>query len=112
MRPMQAIPGRGKESFRGNLDEHPIVSYLKVKRTHVILTFIVCRMRYTFLTAATHPRSQDFCWGGGTRPTPPSFATLVYTFEAVASSWGSVSAPAVNRVMGGVPERNKNTQKI
>ena len=30
------------------------------------------------------------------RPTPPSRAHV----EAVAGSWGSVSAPAVNRVMG------------
>ena len=34
--------------------------------------------------------------GGGTRPTPPSRAHV----EAVAGSWGSVSAQAVNRVMG------------
>ena len=44
----------------------------------------------------------------GTRPTPPSLASVVHTVEAVAGSWGSVSAPAVSRVMGGAPERNKN----
>ena len=60
-----------------------------------------------------HRRSQDFCLGGGgTRPTPPSFASVVHTFEAVAGSRGSVSAPAVSRVMGGAPERNKNSKKI
>ena len=53
-----------------------------------------------------HRRSQDFFWGGGTRPTPPSLASVVHTFEAVAGSRGSVSAPAVSRVMGGAPERN------
>ena len=33
-----------------------------------------------------HRRSQDFCLGGGTRPTPPSLASVVHTFEAVAGS--------------------------
>ena len=55
----------------------------------------------------SHRRSQDFCLGGGTWPTPPSLASVVHTFEA--GSWGSVSAPAVSRVMGGVPEWNKNS---
>ena len=32
---------------------------------------------------------------------------MVHTFEAVAGSWRSVSAPAVRRVMGGAPERKK-----
>ena len=59
-----------------------------------------------------HRRSQDFCLGGGTRPTPPSLASVVHTFEAVAGSRGSVSAPAVSRVMGGAPERNKNSKNI
>ena len=45
--------------------------------------------------------------GGGTRRTPPSLASLVHTFEAVAGSWRSVSAPAVSRVMSGAPERKK-----
>ena len=31
--------------------------------------------------------------GGGTRPTPPSLASAVHKFEAVAGSRGSVSAP-------------------
>ena len=49
---------------------------------------------------------------GGTRPTPPSLASVVQTFEAVAGSWGSVSAPAASTVMGGAPERNKNSNLI
>ena len=40
-----------------------------------------------------HRRSQDFCLGGATRPTPPSLASVVHTVEAVAGSRGSVSAP-------------------
>ena len=36
---------------------------------------------------------------------------IVHTFEAVAASWGSVSVLAVGRVMGGDPERNKNSKK-
>ena len=52
-------------------------------------------------------RSQDFCLGGGTRPMPPSLASVVHTFEAVAGSWRSVSTPAVGRVMSGAPERKK-----
>ena len=51
-----------------------------------------------------HRRSQDFCLGG-TRPTPPSLASVVHMFEAVAGSWRSVSAPAVSRVLSRAPER-------
>ena len=59
-----------------------------------------------------HRRSQDFCGGGGgIQPTPPSLASVMHTFEAVAGSRGSVSAPTVSRVMGGAPERNKNSKK-
>ena len=50
--------------------------------------------------------------GGGTRPTPPSFASAVHTFEAAVGRWGSVSAPAVSRVKGGALERNKNSKNI
>ena len=42
-----------------------------------------------------------------TRPMPPSLASVVYTFEALAGSWGSVSAPAVSRIMGGAQSENK-----
>ena len=45
---------------------------------------------------------------------PPSLASVVHTFEAVAGSWESgsvVIAPTVSRVMGGTPERNKNSKK-
>ena len=38
--------------------------------------------------------------------------SVVHTFEAVEGSRGSVSAPAVSRVMSGAPERNKNSKKI
>ena len=61
--------------------------------------------------APSHRRSQDFCLGA-TRPTPPNHASVMHTFEAVAGSWGSVSAPAVRRIMGGATEQNKNTKKI
>ena len=47
-----------------------------------------------------------FLFGGATRPTPPSLTSVVHTFEAVAGRWGSVSAPAVSRVIGGTPERD------
>ena len=51
-----------------------------------------------------------FYWGGGHRPTPSGFASVVHTFEAVAGSWRSVSAQAISRVMSGAPERkNKVT---
>ena len=65
-------------------------------------------------SAALHQHSQDFCLEEGARPTPPSHASVVHTFEAVTSSRGSVSdvsTPAISRVMGGVRERNKNCKK-
>ena len=46
-----------------------------------------------------------------TRPMPPGLASVVYTFEALAGSWGSVSAPAVSRIMGGA-ERKKIATNI
>ena len=49
--------------------------------------------------------------GGPPGQTPPSLASVVHTFEAVAGSRGSVSAPAVSIVMGGAPGRNKNSKK-
>ena len=49
--------------------------------------------------------------GGGTRPTPPSLASVVHTFEDVADSWRSVSTLAVSRVMSGAPERKKEHKK-
>ena len=51
---------------------------------------------------------QDLGWGS------PGHAKVAHTFEAVAGSWVSgsaVNAPAVSRVMGGAPERNKNSKK-
>ena len=36
---------------------------------------------------------------------PPSIASVVHTFEAVAGSWRSVRTPAVSRVMSGAPQR-------
>ena len=59
----------------------------------------------------SYRRSQDFCLEG-TRPKPPNHASVVHTFEAVADSWGSVSALVVSRVMGGAPELNKNSKRI
>ena len=53
-----------------------------------------------------HRRSQDFCWGGHPAGVP-SHASVVHTIEAVEGSGGSVSAPAVNRVMGGARDRKK-----
>ena len=61
-----------------------------------------------FSTLGQHPPTYPGL-GGGTRPTPPGHASVVHTFEAVVGSWRSVSAPAVSRVMGGTPERNKNS---
>ena len=71
-----------------------------------------------------HRRSQDFGLGGtrsmppgrchpvdATRPMPPSLASVVYTFEALAGSWRSASAPAVSRIMGGA-QSEKQLQKL
>ena len=52
-------------------------------------------------------------WGGGGHPaTPPRLASVVQTFEAVASSWGFVSAPVVSRVMGGAQSEIKIPKNI
>ena len=53
--------------------------------------------------------------GGGTAGHPADtnqLAAVVPTFEAVADSWRSVSAPAVSRVMSGAPERKIATNEI
>ena len=72
-----------------------------------------CQASYATRGWCTHRRSQNLgLWVGGTLPTPPSLASVVHTFESVAGSRGSVSAPAVSRVMGGAPERNKNSKNI
>ena len=68
-----------------------------------ILSIFRIRLRFHVVP----PACPGYLFGGGTRPTPPSHAPVVHKFEAVAGSWGSVSAPAVN----GVPERNKNSNK-
>ena len=47
-----------------------------------------------------------------TRPMRPSLASVVYTFEALAGSWVSVSAPAVSRIMGGGQSEKKLPQNI
>ena len=71
-------------------------------RSTAKLTDLELRMLACSSTGVT----RIFDWGGGTRPTPPSLASDVHTFEAVAGSWGSVSASAVSRVMDGAPEQN------
>ena len=47
-----------------------------------------------------------------TRPMPPMLASAVYMFEALAGSWGSVSAPAVSRIMGGAQSERKLQKNI
>ena len=50
------------------------------------------------------------CVWGATRPTTLSHASVAHTVEAIAGSWGSVSAPEDNRVMGGAQSgKNKQT---
>ena len=60
----------------------------------------MCATRGCKLCSKLHsisaPAEPGFLWGGGTRPTPHRLASVVHTFEAVAGSWGSVSAPAVS----------------
>ena len=62
-----------------------------------------------------------FVWGGApgrchpvdaTRSMPPSLASVVYTFEALAGSWGSVSDPAVSRIMDGAQSETKLQKNI
>ena len=56
-------------------------------------------------------------WGEGTRPTPlppPQHCISrahVWSYQGQLGP-GSVSAQEVSRVMGGAPERNKNSKKI
>ena len=70
--------------------------------------FLIVFLRMAFLLEWGHRRCQDFCLGGGTCPTPPCHSSVAHTFEAVAGSWGSVSAPAV---MCGAPERKEIAKK-
>ena len=63
------------------------------------------------LHSASPAVAMIFVGGGGTRPTLPSLASVVHTFEAVAESWVSVSAPAVSRVMSRAPEWKKIAKK-
>ena len=54
-----------------------------------------------FSASCASLRSCDIRGGGGAMP--PSLASVVHTFEAVAGSWGPgsvVIAPTVNRVIG------------
>ena len=63
------------------------------------------------ITTPTTGVASIFVWGGhpadATRPMPPSRASVVYTFEALAGSWGSVRAPTVSRIRA-----KKNCKKI
>ena len=54
-----------------------------------------------------HWLSQDFGLGGGAH----GHASVIHTCEAAADSLGHGSAPAFGRVIGGAPERNKNSKK-
>ena len=54
-----------------------------------------------------HRRNQGFCLGGG---PPGRCHPALHTFEALAGSWGSVSVPAVSRIMGGA-QSEKELQK-
>ena len=53
------------------------------------------------------PAEPGFLLGGGQpgRRHPALLQNFVHTFEAVVGRWGSVSAPAVTRVIGGAKER-------
>ena len=64
------------------------------------------------LSLCTHTGVARILVGGGhpADATQPCISRA--QVEAVASSWEAVSAPAVNRVMGGAPERNKNSKQI
>ena len=72
----------------------------------------IITLRYVRTVSYMHRRSQDICWGWGTRSTPPGLASVVHTFEVISGSWGSVSAPAVSRVMGGAQREIKLAKKI
>ena len=64
-----------------------------------------------FVWGVTRPMPPGRCHpADATRPMPPSLAPVVYTFEALVGSWGSVGAPAVSRIMGGA-EIEKNCKK-
>ena len=88
--------------------------FLINRETCILVSDYYSKFPFVYMIPSPHRRSQDFCLGGGvgTRPTSPRLTSVVHTFEAVAGSRGSVSAPAVSRVMGGSPERNKNRKKI
>ena len=58
------------------------------------------------------PAQPGFLFGGGHPADATELASAVHTFEDGAGSWGYVSVPAVGKVMGGAPERNKKGKII
>ena len=101
-----------------NTQPYPVVDAIQQHisiSTHIFLGLL------RILYPSRAPASPGFLFGGGTRPMPPgrchpvdatrpmpsSRASVVYTFEALAGSWGSVSAPAASRIMGGAQSETK-----
>ena len=96
-----------------NTQPYPVVDAIQQHisiSTHIFLGLL------RILYPSRAPASPGFLFGGGghpadaTRPMPSSRASVVYTFEALAGSWGSVSAPAASRIMDGV-QSEKNSKK-
>ena len=87
------------------------MTWLLIKYCGSIIIFITVIKRI-FVWGATGPMPPGRCHPvDATRPMPPSLASVVYTFEALAGSWGSVNGPAVSRIIGGAQCEEKNSKK-
>ena len=62
--------------------------------THGGGAYIAADRSHLILQSPLPPHTGAARIGGGTKPTPPSHASVSHTLEAVAGSWGAVSAPA------------------
>ena len=88
--------------YDNNISPRLIMIIIKI----IILYFTQIRHTDDFPSTGTRlaPVYPGFLFGRATRPTPPSLAPVVHTFEAVAGSWRSVSLKYIGMICLNVGE--------